>query len=170
LDSTPEYHRNCAYGAVASGQKKAPAECIAPGWRGSFSGGWLCRDWMYFGASRTDDLVGGSEDVLGALFGYRFRVKTTPTADPILNIPATISGSLKPQRFTTKKRHGFRFDLAQTTRCGLIIGEICLSGMAQNYVCLCSPEHKPTYVAFVVMWSSAGKWFGMKRRLVLGIT
>jgi len=85
---------------------------------------------MDFGASRTDDLVGGTEDFLGTLFGYGFRVKTTPTADPILNIPATISGSLKPQRFTTKKRHGFRFDLAQTTRRGLSIGEICLGGMA----------------------------------------
>ena len=85
---------------------------------------------MVLGASGANDLIGGTEDLLGALFGYRFRVKTTPTADPILNIPATISGSLKPLRFTTKKRHGFRFDLAQTTRRGLSIGEICLGGMA----------------------------------------
>jgi len=83
-----------------------------------------------FGPSRTDDLIGSTEDLLGALFGYRFRVKTTPTADPILNIPATESGSLKSQRFTTKKRHGFRFDFAQTPRRRLSIGEIRLIGMA----------------------------------------
>ena len=65
-----------------------------------------------FGTSGADDLIGGAEDFLGALFGDRFRVKTIPTADPILNIPATKLGSLKPQRFTTKKRHGFRFDFA----------------------------------------------------------
>jgi len=92
--------------------------------------GWLCCHGSDFGTSGADDLVGGSENLLGALFGYRFRVKTTPTADPILNIPATESGSLKSQRFTTKKRHGFRFDFAQTPRRRLSIGEIRLSGMA----------------------------------------
>jgi hypothetical protein len=34
---------------------------------------------MVFGASGADDLIGGTENLLGALFGYRFRVKTTPT-------------------------------------------------------------------------------------------
>src|SRR6186997_854803 len=90
-----------------TGQKKAPAECVAPGWRGSFSGGWLCRDWMDFRASRTDDLIGSAEDLLGALFGYRFRVKTVPSAEPVLNVSSAKLCSLKPQRFTTEKRHGF---------------------------------------------------------------
>jgi len=39
-----------------------------------------------FGASGTDDLIGGAEDFLGALFGYRFLIKTTSTAQPILNL------------------------------------------------------------------------------------
>jgi hypothetical protein len=47
-----------------------------------------------------------------------------------LNIPATKSGSLEPQRFTTKKCYGFSLYLAQAARRRLIIGEICLGGMA----------------------------------------
>src|SRR5690348_7204994 len=69
-----------------------------------------------FRASGADDLVGSPEDFLGALFGYRFRIRTTPTAQPVLDIPSAKLGSLKSQRLTTKKGHGFRFDLAQTTR------------------------------------------------------
>ena len=87
-----------------------------------------------FGASGADDLVGGPEDFLGALFGYHFGVRTSPTAEPILHVTPAILGSLKAQRFTTKKRHGFRFDLTQTTRRGFTVSEIYLSAMAQYYV------------------------------------
>jgi hypothetical protein len=111
-------------------QKKSQPSVATLGWLGTSQGETESGNSIAFGTSRTDDLIGGSEDPLGALFGYRFRVKTTPTADPILNIPATKSGSLKPQRFATKKRHGFRFDFAQTSRRGISIGELRLSGMA----------------------------------------
>ena len=80
--------------------------------------------------SGADDLVGGAEDFLGALFGVPFRVKTVPSAQPILNVASAKLGSLKPQRFTTKKRHGFRFDLAQTARRGISVGELCLCCVA----------------------------------------
>jgi hypothetical protein len=85
---------------------------------------------MDFTASRTDDLIGSAEDLLGALFGYRFRVKTVPSAEPVLNVSSAKLCSLKPQRFTTEKRHGFRFDLAQTSRRRLSVGELCLSCVA----------------------------------------
>jgi hypothetical protein len=49
-----------------------------------------------FGTSGADDLIGGAEDVLGALFGDRFRVKTVPSAHPILNIPSAKLCPLKP--------------------------------------------------------------------------
>src|SRR5215213_8883627 len=120
--------------AVASRSKKSASRVHCTRLARFVLRGWLYRDRMVFGASGADNLIGGTENLLGALFGYRFRVKTTPTAEPILNIPATKSGSLKPQRFTTKKRHGFRFDLAQTTRRRLSIREICLGGMAQDHV------------------------------------
>ena len=115
------------------GQKKCQPSAIALGWHGSSQGdysGHLCRDGIDFGASGADDLIGSAEDFLGALFRYRFRIKTTATADPILNITTTKIGSLKAQRFATKKRHGFRFDLAQTARRGISIREICLGCVA----------------------------------------
>jgi hypothetical protein len=55
-------------------------------------------------------------------------------ARKILHVTSAILGSLKAQRFTTKKRHGFRFDLTQTTRRGFTVSEIYLSAMAQYYV------------------------------------
>jgi hypothetical protein len=120
-----------------SGPKKSASRVlIAPGWRGQFSGVMMSLP-DRFGVSSTDDSIGGAEDFLGALFGDRFRVKTVPSAEPILNVTSAKLRSLKPQRFTTKKCDGFRFNLAQTTRCCLIIGEICLGGMAQYYVSLC---------------------------------
>ena len=94
------------------------------------SQGLLCCHRSDFGASGADDLVGGAEDFLGALFGYHFGVRTSSTAEPILHVTPAILGSLKAQRFTTKKRHGFRFDFAQTPRRRLSIGEIRLIGMA----------------------------------------
>ena len=115
-------------------KKKAPADELLPSAGAVTSQGLLCCHGSDFGASGADDLVGGSENLLGALFGYRFRVKTVPSAEPILNVSSAKLCSLKPQRFTTKKRHGFRFDLAQTTRCCLIIREIRLGCMAQYYV------------------------------------
>ena len=48
-------------------------------------------------------------------YGSRNRELTTASAK---------LGSLRRQRFTTKKRHGFRFDLAQTARRRLIIGNL----------------------------------------------
>ena len=83
-----------------------------------------------FGTSGADDLIGGAEDFLGALFGDRFRVKTVPSAQPILNISSAKLCPFKTQRFTTKKRHGFRFDLAQTARRGISVGELCLGCVA----------------------------------------
>ena len=81
---------------------------------------------MDFGASRTDDLVGGSEDFLGALFRYCFGARTTATAQPMLDIAASIIGALKGQRFAAKKRHGFGFDFAQTARRRIIIRKVSL--------------------------------------------
>jgi len=49
------------------------------------SQGLLCCHGSNFGASGADDLVGGAEDFLGALFRYSFCIKTTPTAEPSLN-------------------------------------------------------------------------------------
>src|SRR5688572_11063917 len=130
---TSKTERDCALGAVASGPKKMPAECCCTR-LASFISGRFIQDTLSchgidFGASGADDLIGGAEDLLGALFRYRFRVKTTPTADPILNVTSAKVCPLKSQRFATQKRHGFRFDLAQTTRRRLSIGEICLGCM-----------------------------------------
>jgi hypothetical protein len=87
---------------------------------------------MDFGASSTDDLIGSAEDFLGTLFRYRFRIRTTATADPILNITATVIGSFKAQRFATKKRHGFGFYLTQTAWRGFSVREISLGRVQQN--------------------------------------
>ena len=107
------FRRDCAARRSRfRGKKKRQPSAVALGWRGSFSGGFLCRDRIDFGASCADDLIGSAEDFLRALFRYRFGIKTTATGDPILNIPTTEGGSLKAQGFATKQRHGFRFDLA----------------------------------------------------------
>jgi hypothetical protein len=42
------------------------------------SHGLSCCDRVDFGASGADDLIGGTEDFLSALFGNRVRLKTTP--------------------------------------------------------------------------------------------
>ena len=49
-----------------------------------------------FAASGADDLICG-ERFLVALFGHRFRIKTTCMADPILIIPAAISEAASPE-------------------------------------------------------------------------
>ena len=96
------------------------------------SQGLLCCHGSDFGASGTDDLVGGSENLLGALFGYCFGIKTVPSAQPVLNVTSAKLGSLKPQRFAAKKRHGFRFDFSQIARRGFSVREISLACVQQN--------------------------------------
>ena len=54
------------------------------------------------GRPARGDLIGSAEDFLGALFGYRFRVKTVPSAEPVLNVSSAKLCSLKSQRFTAK--------------------------------------------------------------------
>jgi hypothetical protein len=90
------------------------------------SQGLLCCHEIDFGASGTDDLVGGAEDSLGALFRDRIGIKTVSTAEPILKIPSAKLRPFKTQRFTTKKRHGFGFDLSQTAQRGFSVCEIAL--------------------------------------------
>jgi hypothetical protein len=92
----------------------------------------LCCHGIDFGASGADDLVGGAENLLGALFGYCFGIKTVPSAQPVLNVTSAKLGSLKPQRFAAKKRHGFRFDFSQIARRGFSVREISLACVQQN--------------------------------------
>jgi hypothetical protein len=103
-----------------------------------------------FRTSGADDLVGSAKDFLGALFRYRVGVGTSSTAEPMLDIAASIIGSLKAQRFATKQRHGFGFDFAQTARRRLSIREVSLVAV-KNGVPLCRIQHKDTYVDFAVM-------------------
>src|SRR5215213_9377801 len=124
------HQSNCATGAVAFRPKKSASRVLWPRLARVVLRGLLCGSGIDFGTSGADDLIGGAEDFLGALFGDRFRVKTVPSAHPILNIPSAKLCPLKPQRFTTKKRHGFRFDLAQTARRGISVGEFCLGCVA----------------------------------------
>ena len=77
---------------------------------------------MDFRASGADDLIGCTEDFLGALFWYRFRIRTASTAQPMLYIAASIIGSLKAQRFATKQRYGFGFNFSQITGRGFGVG------------------------------------------------
>ena len=76
------------------------SDFFAAQWRigGPFSG-MVCGD---FRTSCADDLVGGTEDFLGALFRYSIGVRITATAEPVLYIAASIIGSLKRQRFAAK--------------------------------------------------------------------
>jgi hypothetical protein len=75
--------RNCATKRSCFPVKKKQPSAIASA--GAVrSQGLLCRDRMVIGASGADDLIGSSEDCLGALFGYRIRIQTAPTAEPIL--------------------------------------------------------------------------------------
>jgi len=91
------------------GQKKCQPSAVAPGWHHSSQGDLfrdtLCCRGIDFGASGADDLIGCTEDLLGALFGYGFGIKTASTADPILNVTSAKVGPLKPQRLATQKRH-----------------------------------------------------------------
>jgi hypothetical protein len=57
---------------------------------------------MVIGASGADDLIGSSEDCLGALFGYRIRIQTASTAEPILNVTSAKLRTVKAQRFATQ--------------------------------------------------------------------
>jgi hypothetical protein len=77
-------------------------------------------------------LVGGSEDLLGALFGYRFGIKTVTTAEPVLHITPAILGSLKTQRFATQQRHRFGFYFAEVSRRGLTVSKISFARVQQN--------------------------------------
>jgi hypothetical protein len=79
-------------------------------------------------------LVGGSENLLGALFGYHFGVRTSSTAEPILHVTPAILGSLKAQRFATQQRHRFGLYFAEAARRDRTVSEIYLSAMAQYYV------------------------------------
>jgi hypothetical protein len=88
---------------------------------------------MDFGASGADDMIGGTKDFLSALFRYRFGVRNTAAAEPVLYIAASIIGSLKAQRFATKKRYGFGFDFTQTAGRRFVVREISVVGV-KNYV------------------------------------
>ena len=100
--SAENIRRNCASSAVASGQKFRPAECECTRLARFILRAVSECNGTHLGASGADDLVGGAEDFLGALFRYCFRIRTTPTAEPVLYIAASIIGSLKAQRFATK--------------------------------------------------------------------
>src|SRR6185503_13826626 len=88
---------------------------------------------MDFGASGADDLIGGTKDFLSALFRDRFGIRNTAAAEPALYIAASIIGSLKAQRFATKKRYGFGFDFTQTAGRRFAVREISVVGV-KNYV------------------------------------
>jgi hypothetical protein len=45
----------------------------------------------------ADDLIGGAEDFLGALFGDCIGIETDSLIKPILDITATVGGSIKAQ-------------------------------------------------------------------------
>ena len=51
-----------------------------------------------------------------------------------------------------------------------MVFEVDLECMAEEYVSLCSGEHKDNYVVVVVMWCCKEKSLGMKRRLALACT
>ena len=94
--SAENIRRNCASSAVASGQKFRPAECECTRLARFILRAVSECNGTHLGASGADDLVGGAEDFLGALFRDRFRVKTVPSAHPILNIPSAKLCPLKP--------------------------------------------------------------------------
>ena len=87
---------------LRSGQKVTAAECHALGWPGRFSGELVMLLQERVGASGADDLVGGAEDFLGALFRYCFRIRSASRAEPVLDIAASVIGSFKAQRFAAK--------------------------------------------------------------------
>ena len=84
-----------------SAQKKRQPSALHPAGMMSSQGelcrGDLCRDGIEFGASGADDLIGGAEDFLGALFRYCFRIKTASTTQPMLNIAAAKSAPSRPK-------------------------------------------------------------------------
>jgi hypothetical protein len=65
-------------GAVASRQKKSASRVLLPRLARFVLRGWLDRDRMVFGACGPDDLIGGAEDSLGALFGIASALKPLP--------------------------------------------------------------------------------------------
>ena len=70
----------CAYRTVICGSKKMPAVCYRTRRAWFVLRGLLCRDRFVFRASGADDLIGGAEDLLGALFRDRVGVNTIATA------------------------------------------------------------------------------------------
>jgi hypothetical protein len=95
LDCTGQnFNATAPQAQLHPGQKKAPAECIASA--GAVRSQGLYRDRNVFGAPGADDLIGSTEDSLSALFGYRFRIRTAATGEPILNVSSAKLRSLKP--------------------------------------------------------------------------
>ena len=72
--------------AVAVRAKKNATRVLVPSAGAVPSQGLVYGRGIVFGASGTDDLIGGAEDFLGALSDYRFGIKTTSTAEPILKL------------------------------------------------------------------------------------
>ena len=83
----------------------------------------------------ANDLVGGAEDFLCALFGDRIGVETDSLIKPVLDIAATIIGTFKAQRFATQKRNGFGFYFAQISWRRFGVREVGFGGVAENDVC-----------------------------------
>jgi hypothetical protein len=89
---------------LRQGQKKCQPSAVAPGWHDSSQGDLFTTFYAATGSISerpADDLIGGAEDSLGALFGYCFRIKTVSTAEPILNVTSAKLRSIKSQRFAT---------------------------------------------------------------------
>jgi hypothetical protein len=118
-------------------------------------------------SARANDLIGGAKDFLCTLFGDRIGVETDSLIKPVLDIAATIIGTFKAQRFAAQKRNCFGFYFAQVSWGRFGIGEVGFGGVAENDVCLCTAEHKLTYVVSVVMWCCVAKSFGMKQDIRL---
>src|SRR5689334_12812885 len=91
-----EDQSDCAEGHSRFSRPKKSASRGAMPSAGAVSLRRLRSDGISFCSSGADDLIGGAEDSLRALFRYCFGIQTTATVDPILNIPTTEGGSLKP--------------------------------------------------------------------------
>ena len=60
-----------------------------------------------------EDLIGGAEDLLCALFGDCVAVVPIRGIEPVLDIASAIVGAFEVQRFAAQQGDCFRFDFAQ---------------------------------------------------------
>src|SRR6185436_16341213 len=85
-------------------------------------------------STRSQNLIGCVENLLGTLFGYASTVVADDRVQPVLDVSSAVRGTFELQGLATKQRDRLGFYFAKVLWGAFGVGEIRFGGMAQDHM------------------------------------